>query len=290
MSGWKILLAVVGDNDGGRAAIDCALQIGRDQAAHVRVLHARNDPTMAIPLVGEGMSGAMVEEMMAVAEKESKERATRAKALFDEYCERFRIRRLDAPAVGREVSAEWQEAVGAEEDVVARLGRVADLVVVGRALGDDDPTAAATLNAALLDTGRPVLVAPAKPPGGVGRRIAIAWNGSAEAARAVGAAMPLLRNAGAVVTILSIAEEGPSGLGAADLAAHLAWHGIAANVRNLDAKADSIGGALLDGALKAEADLLVMGAYTHSRWRQLILGGVTRHVLEHASIPVLLAH
>jgi len=288
MNGWKILLAVVGDNDGGRAALDCALQIGRDQAAHVRVLHARNDPGLAIPMVGEGMSGAMVEEMMAVAEKEAKEREARAKALFEEYGERFRIRRLQAPSGAKEITAEWTVAVGNEEDVVARLGRVADLIVVGRAEGEDDPTAAATLNAALLETGRPVLVAPAKPPASVGRKIAIAWNGSAESARAVGAAMPLL--ARAQVTILSVAEEGPAGLAAGDLAAHLAWHGVAADVRNLDATGDSVGAALLAEATRAEADLLVMGAYTHSRWRQLIWGGVTRHVLEHASIPVLLAH
>ncbi|MGC2855746.1 universal stress protein [Novispirillum sp. DQ9] len=288
MPGLKTILAVVADTDSGLATMETAFVVGRDQSCHVRILHVRPDPASAVPLVGEAMSGAMVDEMMAVCERQGAERATAVRQMFEQFCGRYAIAVTDEPPGPPEMSVAYLEEQGAEDDKVALRGRMADLIVVGRPRGDAEPALQATLNAALMDSGRPVLVAPRAPVSGIATSCAIAWNGSAEAARAVAAALPFLIKAGSV-TIL-VAEEAEGTPSAQDLETHLAWHGISAEIRRVVPSGGTVGAALLKAAGDAGADLLIMGAYTHSRLRQLILGGVTRHILDHAQIPVLLSH
>jgi nucleotide-binding universal stress UspA family protein len=133
-----------------------------------------------------------------------------------------------------------------------------------------------------------VLVAPPKAPAKLGGTVAIAWNGSAQAARAVEGALPFL--AGAKVTVLTAAEKDEFVAAPAELSAYLAWHGVSASTATVEADSDAAGEALLAEAGKLGADLLVMGGYGHSRVREVILGGVTYHVLGNAEIPVLMAH
>ena len=143
------------------------------------------------------------------------------------------------------------------------------------------------LEAALLDTGHPLLVIPPKAPAKIGSKVAIAWNGSVQAARAVTAAMDFIADASAV-TILNAKEEG-SDSHVAELADYLACHGVKAKTVSVTAKSD-VGKALISAATKAGADLLVMGAYGHSRMRELVLGGVTKYVLQETTLPTLLVH
>lgn len=287
MPGIKNILAVVGDAETGRVPMETAFAVARGQKCHVQVLHVRPDPAQAVPLVGEAMSGAMVDEMMQVAEREGRQRAQACRALFDDYCGRSAVPvAVEPPGLG-DVSAEYREEVGAEDEVVATQGRVADLVVLGRGSQETEPSAMVTLHTALMESGRPVLVAPAQVPAVIGETVAIAWNGSAEAARAVTGAMSLLVKAKTVV--LLVVNESESGPSAEDLVAHLAWHEVPCQTRHLHADGNA-GAAVLKACEDVGADLLVMGAYTHSRLRQLIIGGVTRHVLEHAPLPVLLSH
>lgn len=289
MTGIRTMLAVLADPTSGAAVLETAMAVARDQSCHVEALHVRPDPAQSVPLVGEAMSGAMVDEMMEVAEREGRDTATRVRALFDDFCGRYAIPTDVEPPGPPEVSASYKELVGVEDTLVACRGRVADLVVAARP-GSDDGSALITLNAALMESGRPVLAAPAETPATVGRRVAIAWNGSAEAARAVSVAMPILTRAEAVVALIADDTEAERGIGAADLETHLAWHEVALETRRILPTGAGAGPALLKGAQDARADLLVMGAYTHSRLRQLILGGVTRHILANAPIPVLLSH
>ena len=167
-------------------------------------------------------------------------------------------------------------------------GRLADVIAVPRP-DRENQIGTNTLEAALLETGRMVLMCPPLPATAVGNGIAIAWNGSTESSRAVMAALPLLAQAAKVV-VLSAASSVQAGLGGEALVEHLGWHGIKAEARPLDAKATEVGEALLSGAREAGADSLLMGAYGHSRRRELIMGGVTRHVIEHARMPILLVH
>lgn len=288
MSALKTIMAVVGDTEPGLAAMETAFLVARQQHCHVRVYHVRPDPATAVPLVGEAMSGAMVDEMMSVCERQGAERAAKVRKMFDQFCGRYEIPVTDEPPGPPEMSAAYLEETGVEDDLVGVRGRLADLIVVGKPLGSEEPALQATMNAALMESGRPVLVAPADPITKIGESVAVAWNGSAEAARAISAAIPLLQRA-QKVTVLVIEEESKSPR-AQELETHLAWHGVSAETRRVVASGGATGAAVLKGVADAGADLLVMGAYTHSRLRQLILGGVTRHVIDHAPIPVLLSH
>lgn len=288
MPGIKTIMAVIPETETGLATMETAFLIGRDLTCHVRVLHVRPDPASAVPLVGEAMSGAMVDEMMTACEKEGAQRAGEVREMFDSFCGRYAIPVTDEPPGPPEMSAAFLEDTGIEDELVTLRGRMADLIVLGRPKGDEEPALQATLNAALMESGRPVLAAPRQPITSIGKSVAIAWNGSAEAARAISQAMPFLIKA-EHVTIL-VAEEGDHIAPASELETHLAWHGVSCDIRKVVPSGGAIGAAILKACSEVSADLLVMGAYTHSRLRQLILGGVTRHVLDHASLPVLLSH
>ena len=291
MTEFKTALVPLSESEGVDASLDAAFGLAATFGTHVLGLHVRSDPTTAVPLVGEGMSGGMVEEMMTMAERQAAERADKVRAAFDAACTRHAIPRADSPVEGP--SAAWLDITGREEEAIAWRGRLADLVIMGRPADGLDPAALLNLNAALMESGKPLLLTPPTPPAALGRRVAIAWNGSAEAGRAVAAALPLLRRAEAV-TILTATESGAQSAPlapppASELASYLSWHGIAATTQVVPAGANA-GVVLLEQCAGLGADLLVMGAYTHSRLRQLILGGVTRHVLGHAPIPLFLCH
>lgn len=287
----KTILIPVNGTEASRPAMEMAFTLGRDLAAHVTVLHVSADARDALPLMGEGLSGAMIEELLDLAEHEIVERRDGAQAMFEAFCERFQIPVVETP---REpdagASTHWLREKGAEDARVANRGRLADLIVLATPAGQDEAMRRMTLNAALFETGRPVLVAPASVPATIGQHVAIAWNGSAEAARAVSAALPLMERA-EKITVLGVETQKTPGTAAGDLAGFLAWHGIEAEAFTLASAPDrSVGELLLTHCTEAGADMLVMGAYTHSRMRELIMGGVTRHVLGGAAVPVLMAH
>ncbi len=291
MSIRTILVPFAGSDD-MKPVIELGLIVGRDLGAHVDVLHVRSDPKDTIPLLGEGMSVSMIEDMIKTAEKEGGERAAQGRQVFDDLVERFSLETASEPG-GSGPTVAWGEEIGRDDEITARRGRLADLIVVGRPTKTSDVSSTLTLNAALFDTGRPVLVAP--PGGGAGGdhnfggHIGISWNGSAQSARAVGSALGLIA-AAAKVTVMTAASDKTSVARGPELAAYLEWHGVHPATRTFTADGQSIGAALLAECTEAGVDLLVMGAYTHSRMRQLILGGVTRHVLEEASIPLFMAH
>lgn len=284
----KILVPIDG-TAATQLSLDTAFQFARDGEAHVEVMHARADPRLAVPLVGEGMSGAMIEELIDLTEKESAVRAAAAHDMFEQARETGGIALSDTPATGPATgpTASWAEEVGAEDEILVRRGRLADLLVVARPTAHAEAPSVVSFNAAVFESGRPVLVAPTRPVASMGRRVAISWNGSAEAARAVSAAMPLLKRAESV-RILNVDTEDAAGEGNASLAEFLGWHGVSAEHRAILAEEGPTGAAII--AACGDADLLVMGAYTHSRLLQLILGGVTRHVLENSQLPLLMAH
>ncbi len=166
-----------------------------------------------------------------------------------------------------------------------------DLVVVGRPTPGSLTPAMNTLETVLFETGRPVLIAPPDPPATLGRTVAIAWNGSTETARAVAFAMPFLEAAESVVvlTVEGALVPGPSGR---DVADGLARHGIEAQTVDVPGKRSpmSAGSIMLEESARHNADLLFKGGYTQSRLRQMIFGGATSHILQSATLPVLMAH
>jgi nucleotide-binding universal stress UspA family protein len=282
----KLLLPLTG-TAAGEAALATALSIARLWNAHVLALHVRVDSRDVAPLAGEGLSGAMIEEMMTATERESLTRAQAVRTLFENFVAAHQVR-VGEPAPGeRAATASFAAVTGREEDLVAQQSRVADLTVVPHPEAAEDVSSSDALHAVLFDSGRPVLIAPKAAPETIGQRICIGWNGTAESAAAVMAAIPWLQRAEAV-RILTADEYQRRGPAAPDLADYLALHDIAAEVATFRPVDREVGAGMLRAADEFSADLLTMGAYSHSRLRQLILGGVTRHVLEHARLPVMM--
>jgi nucleotide-binding universal stress UspA family protein len=191
------------------------------------------------------------------------------------------------PAIADAASCAWLPASGAQDKWIATYGRVADLTVIGAPKDDTSVAATLAFEAALLDTGKSVLLAPSRPVALAGIAV-VAWNGSAEAARAVAAALPLLA-AAREVHVVTI-EESQRRADPDALARYLAWHRIDARTRLIAGKGANAVTAIDEECEMHGANLLVMGGYTHSRLRELIFGGVTAHVVKHAALPVLLAH
>lgn len=281
----KVILVPVTAAESG--ALKCAFALGRRFDAHVMAIYVRADPRNAMPYMGEGMSGIVLQEILAAAERDAVTRARNARTLFDTAVAEGEIRVREHPSPG--FSTSWREEVGREDEIVAKLARLSDIIVVGSQGPQASAAVGLMMEAALLSSGRPVLVA---PPGGVesfGGRVAIAWNGSAEASRAVAAAMPFLEAAESIFVLVAGEGDEPANA-AADLQQYLTWHGLSAETILLHPGPEGIGSALLTEAKSRSADLLVMGAYTHNRFRQMIFGGVTRHILTEAGLPVLTAH
>jgi nucleotide-binding universal stress UspA family protein len=281
----KLLLPLTG-TAAGEAALTTALTVARMWDAHLTALHVRVDSRDVAPLAGEGLSGAMIEEMMSATEKESTDRSNAVRAMFDRFVAAHGV--TVAEPLSRGATANFASITGREEDLVAQLARLADLTVVPHPEAGDDVSSSDALHAVLFDSGRPVLIAPQKAGPAIGTRICVAWNGTAESAAAVHAAIPWMQRAEAV-RVLSADEYQRRGPGAADLLGYLALHGIRPEVAQFRPMDRDVGRGMLAAAREFGADLLAMGAYSHSRLRQLILGGVTRHVLENAALPVMMA-
>jgi nucleotide-binding universal stress UspA family protein len=198
---------------------------------------------------------------------------------------------------GKPYVAEWQlQKVPHVDlaDVVMERGRVADLIVAGQTDPEWDLSPLMDFPERLaLESGRPVLVIPyAGRYATVGRRVVIAWKRSRETARAVFDALPLLREAEAVhiLEIKDHAEDANTLARDTAIAAALGRHGIKPEVRTSTASDISVGDEILSRASDLDADLLVMGAYGHSRFRELVFGGATRHIAWHMTLPTLLSH
>lgn len=222
------------------------------------------------------------EEAMNAAEQE-------ARAAFDAFVRDSGFSAGGAPGMSATPAASWVTLEGHPTEVIGQRGGAYDVIVTGQ------PSAAhgigrITAEAALFATGRPVIVAPPHPPARIGETVLVAWNRGMQATRAFHAAKALLLHKAGRVRILSITTGAKQGPAADEMARNLRWHGIRADVLELSPDYRAVGEVLLAEASAIHADLLVMGAFSHSRLRQLILGGVTRHVFEHAELPVLMAH
>ena len=269
-----------------RQALDAAATVALAFDCHVRALHARPDPLAFLPYLGEGMSPGAIDALIADARRRGEEREAIARRAFDAWSSERGIAHAQAPGAAG-ASCSWLREDGAEDAWIVRHGRLADMTILPLPGGKPGPAASIAAEAALIETGRPVLLAPAAPFA-LGGTVVVAWNASAQAARAVASALPILARARAV-EVVSVEEAGrpadPQGL-----AEWLRWHRVQATARRVARGGESVASALDAACTQAGASLLVMGAYTHSRLRELVFGGVTAHALRAARIPVLMAH
>ncbi len=284
---YRKLLQPVTATACGPVALALAFQLADIFQAHLSAVLVRMDSRDIAPLAGEGLSGALIEDMIAATEAEATSRASAGQTLFETLREKYHIPLAESnPQPGRP-SASLTTVTGQEEQVITSLARLADLTILPHPCADEDVAASDCLHAVLFDSGRPVLIAPRQSPNAIGERCCIAWNGTVEASAALAAMMPWLTRASAV-RILHAEDYQRRGPAAADLLPYLRLHGIEADIAAFTPINRDVGAGMLRAAQDFGADLLGMGAYSHSRLRQMILGGVTRHVLGYAPLAVLM--
>ncbi len=287
---YAIILALVDGGPNCERNLRAGLALGQRFNAHVTCLFAETDPQVAVPVLGEGMAGVVVEQMIENLQQSGADRLEQAQSLFKQYCVDQGVAVIgddDAPPIGS-FSAGFRHVVGQEPDEVAGEGHLVDLLVLPAPDMNDSGSAVTTLDAALLDSGRPVLLVPQSGAVPTGDLVTIGWDGSRESARAVSCALPFLHQAKRVVCLAGVSEVAPEV--PQKLLRYLAAHGITAEGETFEPSGDGMGADLLQRTANMGGDLLIMGAYGHSRLRELLLGGATHDVLKNAQIPVLMAH
>ena len=300
---YRTILAVIDGTVNDYRVLEAALAVGRPCEARITALYADTDPSeLPAAYVGDGAGVYLSQDLWEALEAQIGEQRDLARAHFEDWKHRGGLR--DAVEQTAGLTARLVVETGRTTHLLAKHGPVTDLIVTAlRGPGEVGPGMIGrgiigrdmALEAALFDTGRPALAIPATGATTVsqGAPIVIAWNGKPEAARALAGALPFLASSRGEVIVLTAVERDVS-RPLAPVIDYLARHGVAARGVELaghDGGHDGGTGALLlDEAAKRGAGLLVMGAYTHNRWREVVLGGVTRHVLKHAALPILLAH
>jgi nucleotide-binding universal stress UspA family protein len=285
----RIILVPLFGSASDAIALDAALKVAQRFGAHVNGLFVRIDPSDAIPIIGEGVSPAVIDQLTQAAAAEMDRRSAAARAAFEAACARSGVAIADRPGAPGEASAGWLEATGRRGETVSQKARVSDLTVLCRPSEQTPTELDAVLETTLFGAGRPLLVI---PPGGaktIGETAAIAWNDDTEAARAVAGALPFLAAARSVHLLCAETWRTTADV-SLDLVRYLEWRGIASTQHAVAAEGEPIGAALLQAATKAGADLLIMGGYGRSRLSELVLGGVTRHVLANSELPLLISH
>jgi nucleotide-binding universal stress UspA family protein len=287
----KTILVPTGGADTDGAVFATALAAARPLAAHLHFVHVRIGPGEAAPHVPhvDFARGAALTNAIDKLEADAAARATNAKWHVRALCDAERILLQDEPARARGLTASWCEEEGNAEERLIRHARHHDLVVMARARKPNG-LPPDLIELLLLVGGRPLLLAPERPPESLTGTVMVCWRETAEAARALGAAMPFLTRARRVV--FAGVEEIPNGLSAAldEVAAQFSWTGVNTEVWVVPTAGRTTAGALAAAAGECCADLVVMGAYGRARMREVIFGGCTQSFIEHADCPVLMMH
>lgn len=269
------------------AAAGC---VARLFGAHVDALHVRGDPVeVAAALSADSGAGAgmLLDGIIDSLTRDADAAEARARAAFAEFCARDGMALADTRFSDDKPSAAFRIETGQEAQWMSVHGLTADLAIAVRGSAEEQAVARSTLEALLLETGRPLLIpGPTALAADFVDRVAIAWKPTPQAARAVAAALPFLMRAKAV-DVLIVDEDGGRD-GAERLVRYLAWHGITAVTQRL--VSGSAGGPAALLAASAKSGLLVMGGYGHARFREWVFGGFTQAVIDHAELPVLMVH
>ena len=279
----KTVLLPFYDDDVSQQAFALATQIIRATNGYLEGLFVLRRP----PII-DGDSHVLGESHFAQFDEECRRVAAHSRARFD-ACAADNGLTVEAVDASAGAAAGWREIEGVEGQVIGSHGRLFELIVVAREFGQPWLNWRVMAESALFESGRPVIITPATTSATFGENVVIAWNSSTETARTVAFAMPLLTRARSV-TVVSVEDWGIPGPSGADLAANLKRAGVPATARTVDPAGRAPGVTILEECTRSGADLLLKGAYTQSRLRQLIFGGATRHILAQAKIPVLLAH
>ncbi len=277
--GYKDILVYADSTKYAATRLDTAARLALSHDAHLTALHVDPAPYMQVDLMSTGVAPQIRQWQKTV----QKEKAEKIRKIVDGIGARH----------GIEIELRRQE--GAINDVIMSQAAYADLVVVSQAGNPFDLERPIDPSPGVIavSSGRPVLIVPNRAGEfQVGNNVLIAWKPCAEAVRAVHDALPLLKLARSFKTIeVNLGGEAGHGrLAGAEIARHLARHGVNVTAMTMNEGHSSDGATILAQGTEMGADLIIMGGYGHSRFREVIFGGVTSHILEHHQIPVFMAH
>jgi len=275
----KTILIPTEDHDAMPAVLEAARLVARAFDSYMEGFAVR-------PAVGTYVTIEPVSSL-AISGAFDADAANQSRDLFTAFMQKAGVPRAQSgPAV---FSYGWPLTEAADDAFLGSYGRVFDLVVLGRPGREPQNPRMAPLEAALFESGKPVLIVPSTVPRVLARKVLVAWNGSTEQAHTHAFALPLLKMA-EEVTVLAVEGGMTPGPSAEQAAQHLRRNGVKAEALIVKPGARSTGEVILDQAAALGCDLLVKGAFTQSRLRQMMFGGATRHILAKATLPVLMAH
>ncbi len=289
----RTILAAASGGSANDGALELACRCAQRFGAHLEAFHAQPDPRDLFTYasgdsMGMSLSGDFVDRFV----RDSDAIAAKTKAAYEAAIARHQIPASAGPGTPLPekiaASAGWRLEVGYGPALVSRRARFFDLIVLGRSDRVVDQPHTDVVEQTLIQSGRPVLLAPARAPARLGDTVTVGWNGSAEATRALVGSLPFLVRAKAVV-VVTIGDRHQES--AAALVEYLGWHGVAAKHRHVASVAHTgAGQQLLATAHEEGADLLVMGGYGQMPWREFLFGGATREVVGASLLPLLLSH
>ncbi len=282
----SIYLALSGETDGESAA-DAAFSLTKEFNAHLVGSDTVAETGPFLDQTGVGMMAAYYDELYQTAEKVQSHKRGQASELFETVRQAKDVT-LKAKPDNYGPTCYWHAHDG-DADVVARLGRLADVIIIACPGERSSYADLRTLEQAVFDARRPVFMIPAGAEVNPGDPALVAWNGSAEAACALINAVPLLAKS-KQITLLQVGDLEPGTTAITEAEAYLRLHGVGATTKTMDSGKAPIPDPPPDEASAMGAGYLVMGAYTHNPWRELVLGGVTQHMIKHTKLPTFLAH
>jgi nucleotide-binding universal stress UspA family protein len=278
----KTILVPTQNIPGMKSALETALLLAQRTGAYIEGFALR----FGIPqfVVAELSSGIPMESYQAHRDEEIAE----AQRIFEAFMKEHNVPSgrgaADRPSFG------WLADAPEGETFVGSQGRAFDVTIMSRPDAETVSLHNRAIESGLFESGRPVLLSPPVAPKTIATNIMIHWNGSTEQARSIAFAMPLLRLAERVTVLTVVGGQEVPGPSASQVLRHLQYNGIAAKALRVELDSRSTGEAVLDAARAEGCDLLVKGAFTRHRLRQMIFGGATSHIMEHAELPVLMAH
>ena len=282
MPGLRTILVPFNNTQPNAAAIDAAKRIAEAEGAYIEGAYSRQ----VLPIIaGEGIT--LPGDYLAAFEEEGRQQAALAREAFESL---IADRGIPLSSLeGEGLRAGWTEMMGTGPEGLGEYARAFGISVLHRDLSSGDMDWKSTAEALLFESGRPLLLVSDDIPQTIGKRILVAWNGSTETARALSAARPLLARSEAV-QVLSVDGGMVSGPDVDLITAHLGASGFNAQSKKIDRGDTTVGQVIVSEAKEFGADLIIKGAFTHSRLRQLVFGGATSEIFNHAVCPVILCH
>ncbi len=284
----KTLFLPLRESDMSERMLESGMRAATCFNAHLNVFYAHPEPEDILPYSTLGLTQSMRESIIDNARKGSVDQATRLKELFVDCCTSHDIPIHDRSEQPGKRGANWVEAFGVRSELVAGFSRLNDLILAPRPERSNPPPK--SFEAILRDTRRPVLMLPRDHTAvDYSGHVVVGWNGSAEAAQALATARPFLRKAQQTTIMISTRRQN-SRPNAQDVVDYLKCHSIEAQVRIIDMSHAPVGEVLLDHCIGLDASMLVVGGYSRTRLQEILLGGVTRHLIREAPVPVLMVH